>query len=235
MARSRISRKQQQKLVRQTVLIAMTAIILLAAFLFFIMPQFIRLADQFFNGTDIASEAQDQVPPQAPILAAPILATNSASLHITGVGEAGSQAVLVVNGERLEDITIDDLGEFEFLVTLVEGENALAVFSIDEAGNESVKTREYQVELDTVAPKIELENLQDGANIDLRKNQIITIKGVTEPKAKVFINDRLVYARADGSFSMNFKLEPGENKIKFRVEDKGGNISEKEITVKFRF
>lgn len=222
-------------MIKQTIFIVVVAISLFATFIFFIMPQFIRLADSFLNGNDLISESQDQVPPQTPVLAAPISATNSASLPISGVGEAGSQVVLMVNGERLEDVKIDDLGEFEFSVPLVEGENTLVVFSIDEAGNESVKTREYKVELDTLAPKIELESPQDGANIDLRKNQITTIKGMTEPKAKVFINDRLVYARADGSFSMSFKLEEGENKIKFKVEDKATNISEKEITVKFRF
>ena len=222
-------------MVHQTVLIIVAAISLLAVFLFFIMPQFIRLADSFFNGTDEVNELRDQVPPQAPILAAPVSATNRASLPISGVGEAGSQVVLVVNGERLEDVEIDDQGEFEFSVLLTEGENALAVFSVDEAGNESVKTREYSVELDTLAPEIEIGSPEDGANIDLRKNQITTIKGTTEPQAKVFINDRLVYARADGSFSMSFKLEEGENKIKFRVQDRGGNTSEKEITAKFRF
>ena len=234
MARSRISRKQQQTMVRQTTSIIVIAVLLLAAFIFFIIPQFVRLADGLLNG-GAPTEEQDQVPPQTPVLAAPVAATNSASLPISGFGEAGSKVVLVLNGERLEDVEINDEGEFKFVVPLTEGENALAVFGIDEAENESVQTREYSVELDTEAPKIELESPQDGDNIELRKNQITTIKGTTESKAKVFINDRLVYANSEGSFSMSFKLEEGENKLKFRVEDKGGNVSEKEITVKFRF
>ena len=235
MARSRISKKQQQKMVRQTTLIIIAAVSLLAAFIFFIMPQFIRLADGLLNGSGGLTEAQDEVPPQTPVLAAPVTATNSASLPIAGVGEAGSQAVLVVNGERLDEVEINDEGEFKFIALLTEGENALAVFSIDEAGNESVQTREYAVELDTSAPEIEVESPVDGAEIELRKNQITTIKGTTEPQAKVFINDRLVYAKSNGSFSMSFKLAEGENKLRFKVEDRGGNVSEKEITVKFRF
>ena len=235
MARSRISKKQQQKIKRQTIFIVIIAISLLAVFIFFIMPQFIRLADGFLNGSGGLVESQDQVPPQTPILAAPVSATNSASLPISGVGEAGSQVVLVVNGEQSKDVKIDDGGEFKFTAFLTEGENALAVFSIDEAGNESVQTREYSVQLDTLAPEIEIESPEDGISIELRKNQITTIKGTTEPQAKVFINDRLVYAKSNGSFSMSFKLEEGENKLKFKVEDRGGNISEKEILVKFRF
>ena len=234
-SRSRLSRKQQQQMLRQTILIALIAIALLAVFIFFIMPQFIRLADGLFNGGDGVIEQEDQVPPQTPILSAPVTATNSATLPITGVGEAGSQAVLVLNGERQEDVEINDKGRFEFELELTEGENAIAVFSIDEAGNESVQTREYQVMLDTEAPEINIESPEDGSTIELRKNQITTIQGTTDPQAKVFINDRLVYAKSDGSFSMSFKLEEGDNKLVFKVEDKGGNISEKEITVKFRF
>lgn len=222
-------------MVRQTALIIILAVSLLAAFIFFIMPQFIRLADGLLNGASGLIEAQDEVPPQTPVLSAPVAATNSADLPVSGVGEADSQVVLVVNGERLEDVQINDEGEFKFTVPLTEGENALAVFGVDEAGNESVQTREYTVQLDTSAPEIEIESPQDEANIELRKNQITTIKGTTEPKAKVFINERLVYAKSDGSFTMSLKLEEGENKLKFKVEDRGGNVSEKEITVQFRF
>ncbi len=235
MSRSRLSRKKQQQMVRQTVLIVLTAIFLLAAFIFFIMPQFIRLADGLLNGNGSLIEESDEIPPQTPILSAPVSATNSATLPISGVGEANSQVVLVVNGEQQAEVEIDDEGEFDFEVDLTEGENALAVFSIDEAGNESVQTREYQVSLDTEAPEIEIESPEDGSTIELRKNQITTIKGTTDPQSKVFINDRLVYARSDGSFSMSFKLEEGDNTLKFKVEDKGGNTSEKEILVKFRF
>ncbi|MBU2543486.1 hypothetical protein KJ707_02910 [Patescibacteria group bacterium] len=233
--RSRLSRKQQQQMMHQTVLIVVVALSLLVAFIFFIMPQFLSLADSILNGPSILNEDQDQIPPQTPILAVPVSATNSASLLISGIGEMASQAVLVLNGEKLEEVKIDDKGEFKFKVSLIEGGNALAVYSIDEAGNESVQTREYKVTLDTEAPVLEVSSPEDGSTIELRKNQIITIIGTTESQAKVFINDRLVYAKADGSFSMSYKLEEGENKLKFKAIDRGGNESEKEITVKFRF
>ncbi|MBU0576849.1 hypothetical protein KJ654_04315 [Patescibacteria group bacterium] len=233
--RSRLSRKQQQQMMHQTVLIVVVALSLLVAFIFFIMPQFLSLADSILNGPSILNEDQDQIPPQTPILAVPVSATNSASLLISGIGEMASQVVLILNGEKLEEVKIDDKGEFKFKVSLIEGGNALAVYSIDEAGNESVQTREYKVTLDTEAPVLEVSSPEDGSTIELRKNQIITIIGTTESQAKVFINDRLVYAKADGSFSMSYKLEEGENKLKFKAIDRGGNESEKEITVKFRF
>mgnify|MGYP005838100625 CR=1 FL=1 len=235
MARSRLSRKQQQKMKRQTVIIILVAIALFLAFIFVIMPQFIRLADNVLNGNEAIITDQDQVPPQVPILSAPVAATKSASLPLSGYGEAGSKVVLVINGERYDEVKINEDGSFKLMAELTEGENSLAVFSIDDADNESVKTREYQVDLDTAAPAIDIENPEDGSTVELRKNQITVIKGVTDPQAKVFINDRLVYAQKDGSFQMSFKLEEGDNKLMFRVEDPAGNTSEKEINVKFRF
>lgn len=235
MARSRLSRRQQQKMKRQTVIIILVAIALFLAFIFVIMPQFIRLADNVLNGNEAIIADQDQVPPQVPILSAPVAATKSASLPLSGYGEAGSKVVLVINGERYDEVKINEDGSFKLMAELTEGENSLAVFSIDDADNESVKTREYQVDLDTAAPAIDIENPEDGSTVELRKNQITVIKGVTDPQAKVFINDRLVYAQKDGSFQMSFKLEEGDNKLMFRVEDPAGNTSEKEIKVKFRF
>lgn len=235
MARSRLTKKQQQTMLKQTVLIAGIALALLATFIFVIMPNFIRLADGFLNGSSGLTQEEDQIPPQTPVLSAPVAATNSAQLPISGVGEAESQVVLVLNGERLDDKKIDDEGKFNFEVPLTEGQNSLSVYSVDDADNESVQTREYQVTLDTKAPEIEVSQPEDGSTIELRKNQITTIVGKTEPQAKVFINERLVYARADGSFSMSYKLEEGENTLKFKVQDQANNVSEKEVKVAFHF
>lgn len=235
MSRSRLSRRQQKRMLRQSVFYLILTVIIAAVFIFIVMPGFVQLADVIFNKSGGETENQDQVPPPAPVLSALISATNSAMLPVNGVGEAGSKAVLILNGKRLEELEIDKDGKFKFRVPLTEGENVLVVYSLDEVGNESVKTREYDVKLDTQAPEIELEYPQDGEQIELRKNQIITVTGMTEAKAKVFINDRLVYAREDGSFSMSYKLEEGDNTLKFRVLDQGGNTSEKEIKVNFRF
>jgi hypothetical protein len=234
MARSRITQKKQQQMVRQTIMVIVITMVILVAFIFVIMPRFILLADKIFN-SEVISENGDHVPPQAPILAAPISATNSATLPISGVGEAESKVILVLNGVQSDETQADQEGEFKIEVPLTEGENALAVYGVDEAGNESVQTREYRVILDTTAPEIEIETPTDGSSVELRKNQVITVKGKTEPRAKVFINDRLVYAKEEGDFVMNYQLEEGENTLKFKVEDQGGNVSQKEIKVSFRY
>lgn len=234
MARSRLTKHQQRKLVKQTFLIALAAIIILVSFVVFIVPGLVQLAGNALNESGV-TENQDQVPPQTPILSAPPAATNSAKLSINGFGEAGAEAVLILDLEEVGRTEINEEGQFEFDLPLNEGENELVVYSIDQAENESRQTRNYLITLDTEAPSIELEQPQDGESFELRKNQLIEIKGKTEPNSRVFINERLVYANDEGSFSTRFQLSEGENKIKFRVIDQAGNVSEKEMTVNFRF
>lgn len=234
MARSRLTKRQQQKMVRQTIWITLTSVALLAAFIFFIIPQLIRFAGNVLDSGSLI-ETEDQVPPQVPVLSAPPTATNSATLPISGAGEAEAEAVLVVNGQEIERVTINGEGEFELEAPLTEGENSLVVYSVDQAENDSIQTKKYKITLDTTAPTIELEQPQDGDSFELRKNQLLEIKGQTEPQTKVYINNRLVYADGEGYFSTKHQLSEGENKLKFRVVDRGGNIAEKEITVSFRY
>lgn len=61
----------------------------------------------------------------------------------------------------------------------------------------------------------------------------ITVKGITTPKAEVFINDKSVIADSLGSFSVSIILDEGENSIVIAVNDSNGNYSEKELTVTY--
>lgn len=233
MVSSRLARQEQKKIVEQTLVIAAIAILVLLAFLFFILPQVVRFAATVLDRNPIA-EPGDTIPPQPPVLSAPVSATNSALLPISGVGEAKAEAVLVLNGSELERLDINDEGDFSFDVPLSEGENVLLVYSVDEAGNESIKTKEYKVMLDTEAPTITIEEPTDGTTIELRKNQNVLIKGTTESNAQVYINDRLVYARSDGSFNTTHQLQEGENKLSIRAVDQAGNQTEQSLTVTFK-
>ncbi len=233
MVTSRLAQKEQKKLMKQTLIISGVAVFVLVAFVFVILPQVIRFAANVLDGAPIG-EPSDSVPPQAPIISAPVTATYSATLAVSGVGEPETEAVVVVNSQEVGRAPIDTEGDFDLDVPLSEGENTLTFYSIDKAGNESVKTQNYVVTLDTEAPTISVEQPLDGQTIELRKNQTTDVKGTTEPHAQVFINDRLVYANAAGAFSLKYQLNEGENKLTVRAVDKAGNESQTELTVTFR-
>lgn len=234
MTSSRIARREQQKLVKQTIWFAAAAIGLFLLFIFIVLPQVVRFAGNMLDKNNPFVET-DTIPPQPPVIVAPVSATFSARLAVKGVGEPKAEVVLVINSNEVGRADISDEGEFDFELPLTEGENALTLFSVDEAGNESVKSQNYKIILDTEAPTIEIEQPQHGQAIELRQNQTTEIRGKTEPHAKVFVNDRLIYASAEGQFSLRYQLQEGENNFTIKAEDQAGNKAETQLSVSFRF
>lgn len=230
---SRLARREQQKLVRQTVILIIAATLLLVGFVFVILPQSVRLVG-YLTGANVISDPSDTLPPQVPVLAAPPPATPSAQLAISGYGEAKSEVVLIVNASEQNRKTLGDDGQFTFDVNLTEGENIISVYAIDANKNESEPSRSVVVVMDSQPPKLEINEPKDGQQIELRKNQQLAVKGMTDPKVRVYVNDRLAFTQEDGAFSTTFQLVVGENILKVKAQDQAGNITEKELKVQFK-
>ena len=231
---SRLAKKEQKKIQRQTFFYIFLGIVILLIFVFFLVPSIIRV---FFNAIDQESpfEVKDDVPPQVPILSSnPPEATFSASLNLAGYAEANSKVVFVLNGEEVADVLVSEEGDFEYDLDLKDGENEILLYGVDDAENESLKTRSYFLTQDTEAPFIEIEKPEDGASIELKKNRTTEISGSTEPGSKLYLNDRLILVGSEGDFSTTYYLDEGDNELKFRAVDKAGNETEKEIAVHFR-
>jgi hypothetical protein len=234
LASSRLAKKEKSKIEKQTFYYLFFGIVILLLFIFLIMPNLIRL---FFAVIDKESPfvEKDTVPPQVPILSSnPVEATYSASLNLRGFAESKSKVVFLVDSVNTAEIQVADDGQFEHELALAEGKNEIAIYGIDEAGNESLKTKTYLVERDSQAPNLDIEEPKDGSVIELKKNRTVTIKGKTEAEAKVMINDRLVLADKDGNFSSNYYLAEGKNELNFIVTDKATNKTERKIEVEFK-
>ncbi|MDQ3008238.1 MAG: hypothetical protein M3Q81_01435 [bacterium] len=229
---SRIARKEQKKIMRQTILAIGAAIILLLSFVFVVMPNFIRIVGGLGGSGQLTQD--DVLPPQIPVLAAPPTATFSAELQLAGYGEAETELVLLLNASEFTREKLGDDGQFSVMVPLNEGENTISAYAVDDAGNESNVGRNYRVNRDSTAPKIIVDEPQPGQQIELRRNQLITVRGLTEENARVTLNGRLVFADADGAFSSTYQLNEGENKLLFVAVDQAGNTSTQELTVTFR-
>lgn len=75
------------------------------------------------------------------------------------------------------------------------------------------------------APPLTIFSPKEGQII---KDISVEVKGKTIPDATVFVNDELISAAFDGSFSYTFKLLSGENIIKIKVVNRKG----KEVEVR---
>lgn len=234
MPSSRLAKKQQKTLLKQTVWLVIITIVILVGFLGFVLPNIVRFAFNFLDTNSIFVD-EDTIPPQTPILTAPVEATNSATLSLSGFTEPKATVKLVLNQEEKDETAADDEGKFEFEVSLSEGDNELAVYSVDKADNESSLSKKYTVTLDQTAPTINIESPENGSTIELSKNQLTTIVGQTEPNAKVYLNDRLVFADRDGYFSAKYNLNEGENVIQVKSIDPAGNTTAQELKITFRY
>ena len=203
-------------------------------FLFVIVPQFVQLFFRFFGGGDLGLNQDDTVPPQVPIISPLPEATSESTLELQGFGEAGSQVVIVLNGNELDRIEVDDQGEFSYSLNLEEGENQLVIFGVDEAENES-NSRQLVIALDTKAPSLAFESLENGQEVLGRNNQQFVIRGETEPGSSLSLNDKNVYVALDGTFNTTYFLSEGENTLRFMVTDKAGNQIEREVKLNFRY
>lgn len=234
MASSRLVKKEKKDLQQQTWRYLLLGVVLLLVFIFIIVPNLIRLFFAFID-KDTQLVETDTVPPQVPVLAStPVEATFSATLNLTGFAEAESMVVFLLNSVKSAEVKAAADGTFSHELVLEDGVNELAIFGIDAAGNESLKTRSYQIVQDSEAPTLEIEEPKDGSVIELSKNRTTTIKGKTEPEARLLINDRLVLADKEGNFSTNYYLAEGKNELKFIVTDKATNQTERVIEVEFR-
>jgi hypothetical protein len=231
---SRLARKEQKKLSRQTFGMIFLSVLMLFIFIFVLLPGGVRL---FFSILDSNTglEVKDSIPPQAPILSSPVEATFSASIKLSGFAEPKSKVILVLDGQKHDEFVVSDEGSFEYDFSLRDGENLFSLYSIDEADNASPNTKDYLVIYDKDAPTIDVDIPKNDEVVQSKKNQLINVSGKTEAGAKIYLNDRLLSVQSDGVFTGTYNLSDGENMLKFRAVDKAGNQAETELKVVFRY
>lgn len=230
---SRLAKKEQSKLARQTILLVVLSILLLVGFIFIALPAVIRFAMDTSSFEQLTT--QDTIPPQIPVISAPPRATSDTTLQISGFGEAKSTIQSVVNKKEANSITASDDGSFDIEVALEEGDNTIAFYSVDAAGNESALSREFSVVVKLTPPSFTLDEPKPGQVFETVSNRIITVSGVTDEGSRVFLNNRVLRSTSDGTFSGTIQLSEGTNVLVFRVVDIAGNEIEESVEVEFQY
>ena len=204
------------------------AIGLILVFIFVILPLFIVILNKVIN-TDPFPEAA-KIELQAPLLNAPVNATNSAELVLSGFTQPQAKVTLLLNAKESSSTKAGDDGAFELGLSLSQGDNTIAVFSTDSADNTSSNSQEFNVLFDDTAPKIVIDEPQPETHFD-RKSRVITIRGLTDIGSKAYINDRLVFVSTDGTFTTSVSLGDNKNEIKVAAVDSAGNRTEQILVV----
>ena len=217
-------------MLRQIFVFSGLAVILTAIFIFVILPLFIRFINAVLSTNPIAED--ETVLLQPPVLAAPVEATNSAQLKINGFDSVGHEVVIVLNGGEAGKVSAKEDGSFEAKVNLTEGENSITSYAIDEKDNESKTGQSYLVILDTEKPSLTVAEPLDSVTI-ASKDKLVTVAGTTEPTARIFVNDRIIFPNAEGDFSTRVNLNDGTNEVTVKATDDAGNTTEIKLTVNY--
>ena len=232
-ARSRKAKKAQSQVLKRTIFLALLALGLFLLFIFGIVPLSLKILEVMDSGKGGLINT-DNIPPSAPSLSVPFEATNSAQIKVSGYTEPKAKVKLSLNGQETAELDAGDDGQFQAELNLSEGENKLSAKAYDQAGNESPASDTKIVVYDSTPPEIKILNAENDQEIVGKQNREFRLEGETEPKAKVYINDRFTYADEEGKFAYTITLNEGDNRLKIKAVDPAGNENEIELNIKFK-
>jgi len=217
---SRLIRSERRKITKQIFWFGGLSLALIALFLFVVLPLFIRFVNSVLDTNPIADDTIE-ILAQAPVISAPPTATNSAQLLISGVTSPELNVFIILNSSEDSQLQAKEDGSFETSITLRDGENSLVLYARDDGGNETRTSREYLILLDTESPALEIQSPGEGQQ--LSSKNLVEIAGITDAEARVYIDGRVVFPKADGSFSHSLQKSAGEHTLEITAVDEAGN------------
>ena len=180
------------------------------------------------NDNDQQIEQNFSYPLLKPVISTLPDFTNKGRITISGLTSNEVQVTLFVNGLEVGTTSSDSRGNFTFIdITLKDGLNFIKVIARDKSGES--KDEKSIITLDKKPPKLEITEPKEGQRFD--KTKKITIRGISETDARIFINSIQTTLNQSGNFTYILGVTPGKNKIEIKATDKAGNIEQISLTI----
>ena len=233
MARSRLSRRMEQKTKKNLVLSVLGIILVILLIFKFGIPLLINLS-LFLSGSRTNQEQSQNHDPS--FIAPPILhafpeATSSANIVVSGVASKNQTINLYINDSLIDSIKSKDDGNFSFKETISPGESVIKAKAVVE-NKESEFSQPFTTTFKSAPPSLKISSPSDGQSFSKDQNTA-NVQGTTDPDVKVTVNGFWAITDSQGLFSYKLPLQNGENKIKIIATDIAGNRAEREIRVIF--
>ncbi|ELV4500146.1 non-fimbrial adhesin SiiE [Salmonella enterica] len=163
--------------------------------------------------------------------------SNNRALSVSGVGEAGSQVSIFVDGKLVNVVMVEADGTWRAPILLQDDGKFNIHFSItDVAGNTEV-SKDYSVDVDssTDFPTLNLEDASNSGSLDdlITSHNKPVLVGTAEAGATIhiYVDEKIVanvLVLEDGTWSYQFDnaLKDGEYSIRVVAEDPAGNTAE---------
>lgn len=221
----------KRKLWRQIIILASILVGASLLFLFVVFPVLVRV-------TGTANSARNQIieqklPPQAPVLETNVRFVDDADFTVHGFAKSDTTVYIVLNDELMDNVVVGSNGRFQIHLNLMEGDNNVYAYAVDENGLESANSAEYLVILDTEKP-ILVFNPEPNRNIVGKNNRQLTLTGETEIGSKIYINGTLGRVDETGQFVLSYYLNDGDNELTVEVIDGAGNSEQVVLGINFK-
>lgn len=227
---TRLVRRQRKQLEKKT-LFFYFIIFLVVILLFNYGIPFLANSSVFFNnlfGNKDESQAPEQTFSSIEVTDIPV-ATNSATIQISGSINDFDTIVFMLNDQQIEDLSVKGKENFrEEIGELKSGENK--VYLIGKKGSVRKKTPIYTVLFNAQPPKLEISEPQDNSKTS---HEDLKIAGTTDKEVSIQINNSPIVVDLNGNFQTSVKLKEGENKIPIIAQDDAGNKTEKTLTITY--
>ncbi|EFP3193082.1 Ig-like domain repeat protein [Salmonella enterica subsp. enterica serovar Virchow] len=163
--------------------------------------------------------------------------SNNRALSVSGVGEAGSQVSIFVDGKLVNVVMVEADGTWRAPILLQDDGTFNIHFSItDVAGNTEV-SKDYSVDVDssTDFPTLNLEDASNSGSLDdlITSHNKPVLVGTAEAGATIhiYVDEKIVanvLVLEDGTWPYQFDnaLKDGEYSIRVVAEDPAGNTAE---------
>ncbi len=230
---SRLQRYYDKKSQRQVVLFVIGSVIFLILIVVYGFPLLLGLTSTIGNlrHSSSAPTSVSSVIPSVPTLDQNFQATFSANIKITGVADAKTSVEIFQNSQSLGTVTTQDDGTFSMDVALQSGSNIFTATAINATGQRSSSSETYAVNYILKKPSLDVSSPKNGDTVN---STPITITGQTDPGDTITINSRLAIVDKDGKFSYTMDLSDGDNKLHFVATDAAGNLTAKDLTIKYQ-
>lgn len=185
------------------------------------------------RGNSSATQAQTQQILQPPELDPLPIATNSATIKVTGKATPGLTVIVYVNDSDTDKMTVDADGSFHFdTVKLIDGANTVNARVTDDKNNTSELSETLTVTNKKSKATLDVTSPTDGAHISGDKKSV-TVSGKTDENSSVSVNGRVAVVRSDGSFSYDYPLPDGDTTLTVVATDIAGNQTTVERKVNY--
>ena len=229
-----ISRQDKSDLTR--LLSILGAIVVVSAFAYYIGINGLTHIGGFwaaFTG-ERGEVSGDTNPPPPPIFEPVSPYTKSPSITLKGFAEPGAEVTIFVNDAESGKSSAEAGGTFTMAgIALKEGKNVITAVAADPSGNQSQKSAELGVTLDTKKPELTISSPKPEAKVSSKDAQI-KVTGKAETGATVRVNSIQAQIQADGTFkAVLTNIQPGPVTITITATDKAGNEEKVELKVTF--